>query len=329
MIEGLDTAYTPPRAVIDPDSSKGWFRRLLPLLLAYKGLMAVVVPAAILSAGAGVAIPWYVKGAVDVTLDQQAEPLAPYLWTLAGLALATGVFGGIQMYSMRKLVQSLEYELRATIYQHLTRLSFSFYDKVQTGQLISRANSDIRATLMFLGMVPMLATSVLTFVIALGLMIYVHATLALLAVATLPGVYFVSARMRSALFPISWLIQARMADLATIVEENVTGARVVKSFASEGHQIGLLARSAERLRKSSLPPGANPGSDGSLARELTSHRSCGRADLRGLVGNRRVDHHCDPAALQFVHPAPAGAVSHPGIHPDHGAARRGVGRTSL
>ena len=252
MIEGLDTAYTPPRAVIDPDSSKGWFRRLLPLLLAYKGLMAVVVPAAILSAGAGVAIPWYVKGAVDVTLDQQAEPLAPYLWTLAGLALATGVFGGIQMYSMRKLVQSLEYELRATIYQHLTRLSFSFYDKVQTGQLISRANSDIRATLMFLGMVPMLATSVLTFVIALGLMIYVHATLALLAVATLPGVYFVSARMRSALFPISWLIQARMADLATIVEENVTGARVVKSFASEGHQIGLLARSAERLRKSSL-----------------------------------------------------------------------------
>ena len=149
MVESLDASYTPPRAVIDPDPSTGWFRRLLPLLLAYKSLIAIVLPAAILSAAAGVAIPWYIKGAVDVALDQQTGPLAPYLWTLAGLALATGAFGGIQMYSMRKLVQSLEYELRALIYQHLTRLSFSFYDRVQTGHLISRANSDIRATLMY------------------------------------------------------------------------------------------------------------------------------------------------------------------------------------
>jgi len=55
-------------------------------------------------------------------------------------------------------------------------------------------------------------------------------------------------KMRGLLFPISWLISARMADVATIVEENVTGVRIVKSFAAEKHQVGLLARAAERLR---------------------------------------------------------------------------------
>ncbi|MEE9280265.1 MAG: ABC transporter ATP-binding protein [Myxococcota bacterium] len=249
MTASFESDHTPPRATIHPDPSKGWFRRLLPLLLAYKGLIAIILPASLLGAATGVAIPWYVARALDLALDKQETPLAPYLWGIAGLAVATGLLGALQMYTMRKLVQSLEYEMRALIYQHLTRLSFSFYDRTQTGQLISRANSDIRATLMFLGMLPMLGMAVLTFFIALGLMVYVHLTLALLAVLTLPGVYFVSARMRSDLFPISWLIQARMADLATIVEENVTGARVVKSFAGEANQIALLSQAAERLRR--------------------------------------------------------------------------------
>ncbi len=252
MPDSFDNTYTPPRAAIDPDTSKGWFRRLLPLLLGYKGLIAIILPASFLTAGAGVLVPYYVATAVQVAIERQEASLAPYLWLIGGLAAVAGVLGTTQIYVMRKLVQSLEYEMRALIYQHFTRLSFSFYDKVQTGQLISRANSDIRATLMFIGMVPNLVITVLTFCVALGIMLSVHVTLSLLAVATLPGVYFLSASMRSSLWPISWLMQARAADLATIVEENVTGARVVKSFAGEARQIGLLSRAAERLRSASL-----------------------------------------------------------------------------
>ncbi len=252
MPDSFDNTYTVPRAAIDPDTSKGWFRRLLPLLLGYKGLIAIILPASFLTAGAGVLVPYYVATAVQVALERQEASLVPYLWLIGGLAAVAGVLGTTQIYVMRKLVQSLEYEMRALIYQHFTRLSFSFYDRVQTGQLISRANSDIRATLMFIGMVPNLVITVLTFCVALGIMFSVHVTLSLLAIATLPGVYFLSARMRSSLWPISWLMQARAADLATIVEENVTGARVVKSFAGEARQIGLLSRAAEHLQSASL-----------------------------------------------------------------------------
>ena len=70
----------------------------------------------------------------------------------------------------------------------------------------------------------------------------------MVAVAALPGVYIVGAKLRNLVFPLSWVIAARLADVATIVDENVNGVRVVKSFAAEERQITGLARAAERLR---------------------------------------------------------------------------------
>ena len=66
--------------------------------------------------------------------------------------------------------------------------------------------------------------------------------------ATMPFIYVLSVRMRHVLFPVSWLIQSRLADVATIVDENINGVRIVKSFAAEGQQLTGLARAAERLR---------------------------------------------------------------------------------
>ncbi|HUS61497.1 MAG TPA: ABC transporter ATP-binding protein, partial [Acidimicrobiales bacterium] len=126
--------------------------------------------------------------------------------------------------------------------------SFSYFDRVQTGQLISRANSDIRSVQMFLAFAPMVGVTLLTFFVALAMMLTIHVGLALLAVATMPLVYIAGVRMRKVMFPVSWIIQGRVADIATIVEENVSGTRVVKSFAAERDQIHLLAKAAERLR---------------------------------------------------------------------------------
>ena len=245
---GIEERYGAPAAEIDPEASKGWFRRLSPLLIAHRNLIGVVLVVMLAGAGAGLAIPWVVGLALDDALITQKRALAPLMWLLGGLAVASGLFGVIHTYAMRKAVQLMEYDLRGLIYEHLTRLSFSFYDRAQTGQLISRANSDIRAVLMFLGFVPMMARAAIVFVLALGLMLYMHALLALMALFTIPGVYFIGRTLRSKLFPISWVVQARMADVATIVEENVTGVRIVKSFAAEQSQIRLLAKAAERLR---------------------------------------------------------------------------------
>ena len=173
----------------------------------------------------------------------------PYVWILLALAAAAGILTFVYRYHLYRVAYDVEYDLRVAMYEHLTRMSFSFYDRVQSGQLISRANSDIRSMQLFLTFAPLLALNILSFLVAFGLMLSVDVTLTLVALAPLPFVYLVGVRMRDLMFPISWVIQARTADIATIVEENVTGVRVVKSFAAE----------QRRSARSRRPPAACGG----------------------------------------------------------------------
>ena len=184
-------------------------------------------------------------------MDAAIEGNRGALWIVFGLTAAFGVgrlvFGGVYRYQLFKLGWNVETDLRAIMYEHLTRLSFSYYDRTQSGEVISRANSDIRSLQLLLAFGPLISMNVLMFVMALGFMVYVHPWLALVALAPLPGVYWFGLQFRNQVFPLSWVTQARMADLATIVDENVNGTRVVKSFAAEERQIALLGRSAQRI----------------------------------------------------------------------------------
>jgi ATP-binding cassette subfamily B protein len=127
-------------------------------------------------------------------------------------------------------------------------MSFGFYDRVQSGQLISRANSDIRSVQMFLAFGPFFMVQFALFPIALVYMVQVNVGLTLIALVTLPFVFRIGVKMRRYMFPLSWVAMARTADVATIVDENINGVRVVKSFAAENDQIDELAQSAEGLR---------------------------------------------------------------------------------
>lgn len=245
-------AAPPPAAAVDPDRSLGWVRRVLPLLLARRARLLVGLGCAFVAMLAQVIAPRVLMGAIDRALTQQTSSLTPFVVALAGLALVRGVLTFVYRTTLYKVAFGLEYDLRTTIYEHLTGMSFSFYDRVQSGQLISRANSDIRSVQMFLTFTPIVALSLTSFLVALGIMLSVHVPLTLVAVVPVPLIYVVGVRMRELLFPISWVVQARTADVATIVEENVTGARVVKSFAAEGQQLDALAESARRLRWASI-----------------------------------------------------------------------------
>ena len=130
------------------------------------------------------------------------------------------------------------------MYEHLSRMSFSFYDRVQSGQLISRANSDIRAVQMYLAMAPFIIVQCGVAFLAFAEMLTINVPLAFVAMATMPFVYVLGVKMRRLLFPASWLIQARLADVATVVDENINGVRVVKSFAAEERQIRLMTKAA-------------------------------------------------------------------------------------
>ena len=127
-------------------------------------------------------------------------------------------------------------------------MSFPFYDRVQSGQLISRANSDIRSVQMYMTFAPMILVQCGVAVVAFVYMLSINVLLAFVAMVTMPFIYVVGVRMRKSMFPVSWLIQARLADVATIVDENINGVRVVKSFAAEPEQLKSLVAAAQRVR---------------------------------------------------------------------------------
>jgi ATP-binding cassette subfamily B protein len=245
---GVTARYPEPTATIDPDRDKGWIRRVMPLVLTHRTLLAASIVGAVISVIAMVAVPLVTSRAIDRALIDRDDPLLPYVLALVTLGVLRGVLAYGYRYGLYSMAYRIETDLRALIYRHLTTLSFSFYDRVQSGQLISRANSDIRSLQMFLAFAPLISVSILSFFLALGIMLSISVPLTVASVVCLPGVYVIGVVLRNRVFPLSWIAQSRTADLATIVDENVNGVRVVKSFAAERRQIDELARSAQRLR---------------------------------------------------------------------------------
>ena len=245
---GVVARYPAPKRSVDPDTGKGWIRRMLPVVTGHRALLWSSIAAAVVAMGAQVAVPAVTRNAIDNAVVDRTDALAPYVWTLVALGLLRGGLALGYRYGLGKLAYEVEYDLRQLLYRHLTRLSFSFYDRVQSGQIISRANSDIRSVTMMTAFSPLMGMAMLSFLVALVVMCSINVPLTIVAVATLPGVYLVGSRLRNLMFPLSWIIAARQADVATIVDENVNGVRVVKSFAAEERQITGLARAAEGLR---------------------------------------------------------------------------------
>ncbi len=245
---GVTPRYPPPRAWIHPDRDRSWVRRMVPILFAHRVLLFGGIAASLVGMLVQVAVPGVTRAAIDRALIARTATLEPFIWALVVLAVTRAVLTLVYRYALYRMAYEIEYDLRTIIYEHLSRLSFSFYDRIQSGQVISRANSDIRSVQMVLAFAPLMAMSCVSFAVAFGFMLTIHVPLTLVAVAALPGVYLLGARLRELIFPLSWIIQGRLAEVATIVDENVNGVRVVKSFAAERRQIKLLARAAQRLR---------------------------------------------------------------------------------
>jgi ATP-binding cassette, subfamily B, bacterial len=238
--------YRVPSATIDPDQSKSWWRRLLPLLISRKWVVIGVVAFSIIAVGAQAMVPLVVGNAVDA-IDAAADIL-PYLFLLAGLIVVRVGVGRIQRYLLQYTGFAVEYDLRVLLFEHFHRQSVGYIDRHGSGQLISRANSDVRAVERFLSFGPgILATSGVMALVSTGLMLSRHVGLTILTILPLFTLYLVGKAMRQRMFPISWIVQARQADVAGVVDENVAGIRIVKAFAAEEQQVTKLADKAQRL----------------------------------------------------------------------------------
>ena len=147
----------------------------------------------------------------------------------------------------------VEYDMRNALYAKLLRLSFGFYDRHQTGQLLSRATVDLQTVRFFLGYgLVFFFQNVLTIVGATVIMFFVNWELALVATAVTPLIVVFAYRYSRIAHPVLRDVQQKMADVATVAEENIVGVHVVKSFAQEQNELDKFADRSERVFQRSV-----------------------------------------------------------------------------
>jgi ATP-binding cassette subfamily B protein len=167
---------------------------------------------------------------------------------IVGAAAARGVFAYGQTYLAEWISQRVAYDLRNAIYDHLQRLSYAYHDRAQTGQIMSRATQDVEGVRMYISMgVLRLLYIVILLAAVLGLMLFANWRLALVSWVFLPPIAWRSVVMTTRLRPIWLRVQDGLARLGTVMQENLTGVRVVKAFSREAHESRKFAAEAGAL----------------------------------------------------------------------------------
>ena len=187
---------------------------------------------------AGIAIPWLVGAAIDRAFPPNGPDRPDLLWPLAlgilGLSVLRFLFGFGRRYSTNYLGHVVEYRLRKSLFEKMLSMHHGFYDKASTGELVSRATNDLRVVRFFVGWgMFQLFISVLTLVVVSAALLYVNWSLALIVLSPMPLLAFAAWRFAAKVHPIFRAVQQKLADVTTVVQENVSGIRVVKSFSRE------------------------------------------------------------------------------------------------
>ena len=198
-----------------------------------------------------VAIPLLVQQGIDRGIEQDGSLL---LWTLLIVAagLLSSISLGLRRYVAFRNGRMIESRLRDRVFAHIQRLHFSFHDANATGDLMSRANTDLQNFQDVITMIPLTTGQFVLVTGAVVIMVLTQPVLALLALATLPLVNVLGRRFAQKLHPAIMGVQRESAQLATVVEETVAGVRVVKGFGAEGVRAEALRVEAEDLRHESL-----------------------------------------------------------------------------
>jgi ABC-type multidrug transport system fused ATPase/permease subunit len=212
------------------------FARLLSFLRPYRRGLVISIVLAIGSQAAQIALIWVTgRGVIDQALvDQDTSRLWLYVGAIAGLGLASSLLMlGRRLISGRQALD-VEMDMRQGIYSHLVRLSFGFYDRHQTGQLMSRATVDLQGVRFFLGYgLIFFFQNVLTVASVTVVLFFFEWRLALVVLAVTPFIVALAYRYSHVAHPTLRDVQQKLADVSTVVEENIVGVHVVKAFAQE------------------------------------------------------------------------------------------------
>ena len=231
------------------------WRYKLRLIFAYVAFAAAI--------GFALLIPKIFGNSIDALVlvkDGVVEPLQVGIWGVGGLLFMASLLLGASLmrgfsdfartYATDSLSQKVSYDIRNLLYDKLQHISFAFHDKEHTGNLMSKATSDVESVRRFINLGLVRSLDVIVRLIAIvGILMFLNWKLALLSLIFVPFVI-----MRSALvlrrLRMMWLhVQEIMGETVTVLQENLVGIHVVKAFASEDYEIKKYSRKAQELRE--------------------------------------------------------------------------------
>ena len=243
-------------------------RRALAYLGHYRRTATIAYAALLVSTGAQLMVPWLVRRIIDTitdgmtanlilglppqvqaqaatrqgtTLDQirldasgAEDAIIAVCVAIVIFAISRGVFSFIQNYMAEKLSQSVAFDFRNELFAKIQRLSFSYHDNHQTGQLMIRATDDVEKVRMFVGQGLLFSFQAIVLLVGtLIILVMTNVKLTLVALPVLPlalGIFMVFGALSQSLFT---ALQVRLSSLNTILQENLAGIRVIKAFVRE------------------------------------------------------------------------------------------------
>jgi ATP-binding cassette subfamily B protein len=226
--------------------------RVLGLLKKYWRWLLLTYICLLLFTAATLIVPNFIGVVIDKALVKNTSGDMKLLWfyglAIIGVSLARGLFSFGQSYFAEYAGQKVAYDLRNSLYDQIQRLSFSFHDKAQTGQLMSRATQDVESVRFFLSMVVVrLVNLAVVFVAITIVLLKMNWQLTLVSFTCLPFIAYFAIAFGAKMRPLWTKIQQQMAATGTVLQENLSGMRVVKAFSRQKLEEAKFEKEAHSL----------------------------------------------------------------------------------
>ncbi|GAA0217700.1 ABC transporter ATP-binding protein [Saccharothrix mutabilis subsp. mutabilis] len=229
-------------------------RRLWPYFRPVRTQMLLSMTAALLAMLCGLGIPLITQRIVDGPIAARDLGALP---AMVGLVLLLGIGEAALFYARRKFIarpaSDVEARMRVAMYDHLQRLPVSFHDRFQSGQLLSRATTDLTTVRRFVAFVcTFLVVNTLVVLTGLGILFWLSPVLGGIVLACTLPLILLSYLFESRFKVVARRAQDQAGDLTTVVEESVLGVRVLKAFGRGPHLTRRFLRQARELRDTEL-----------------------------------------------------------------------------
>ena len=263
------------------DTPPGWIRRLAAACWRHPGVAIAALVTSVLGVSLEAVGPLLTRAAVDGAVAGSTDALPGLVIALASLALVRFGAAFVRRYLGGRLALDVQHDLRRQVFAAVQRLDGQRQDALRTGQVVSRAITDLQLVQGLLSMVPLVSGTTVLLAVAVVAMLVLSPLLTVVGLVLVPLAIWITNQTRRTLFPVTWSAQQRAAEVAQQVEETVTGVRVVQGFGQERREVatleGLAKRLyAERMRSARLTARLSPA--------LISLPALGQVGVFGLGG---------------------------------------------